>query len=217
MHPEALTAEARVLVPGLAEFTQFHLVGGTGLALQIGHRVSVDFDLFSEKPLDPRLESQVVRKFKFLKPTTTFRAPYQLNFTINNVKVTFFHFDYPVIEPMIPFKKMNMVSVPEIAAMKAFAMGQRLSYKDYIDWYFMLKEGHIKLHDVMALAEKKFRLQFNDRLFLGQLVSIADVKDQKIDFLRDPVDRQTIESYLAEAVKERGFTGSVLGSTLKPL
>lgn len=201
MHPEALTAEARVLVPKLADFEQFYLVGGTALALQIGHRISVDFDLFSEQPLNARLESRVLRKFRFLKPITTFRAPYQLNLTINNVKATFFHFEYPVIEPLIPFEGMQLVTVREIAAMKAYAMGQRLSYKDYVDWYFMLKGGHVNLKEVIALSEKKFGAQFNDRLFLGQLVSIADVKDQKIDFLQDRVDRKTIEKYLARAVQ----------------
>lgn len=109
MHPEALTSEAKLLVPKLAEFKDFHLVGWTALALQIGHRISIDFDLFTAEPLSPRLEPQVVRKFKFLNPTTTFRAPYQLNFLINNVKVTFFQFEYPVINPLIAFEKMNLV------------------------------------------------------------------------------------------------------------
>jgi len=202
MHPEALTAEAKLLVPKLAEFKDFHLVGGTALALQIGHRISVDFDLFSTEPLDPRLESLIVRKFKFLNPTTTFRAPYQLNLLINNVKVTFFQFEYPVINPLIMFEKMNLVNIPEIAAMKAFAMGRRLSYKDYVDWYFMLNESHITIGDVIVFAEKKFGAQFNDRLFLGQLLSISDVKDQDIEFLREKVDRETIERYLAKTVKK---------------
>lgn len=202
MHPEVLTAEARVLVAPLAEFKQFYLVGGTGLALQIGHRVSVDFDMFSGQPLDARLETSVMRKFRFMKPIVTFRAPYQINLTINDVKTTFFHFEYPVIEPFVVFEKMRIVSIAEVAAMKAFAMGQRLSYKDYVDWYFMLKDAHITLDHVIEIAKKKFGTQFNDRLFLSQLVSLADVRDQKIDFLRDAVNRETIEKYLAEKVRD---------------
>ena len=202
MYPGALTAEAKELVRGLSEFKDFYLVGGTSLALQIGHRVSVDFDLFSREPLHPRLESRIMRRFKFHYPKITFRAHYQLNLLVNDVKITFFHYEYPVIEPFVVFEKMNLISVLENAAMKAFAMGQRLSYKDYVDWYFMLQEKHITIKDVITLSEKKFGNQFNDRLFLGQLVSISDVKDQDIAFLRETPDRNTIVEYLAEAVKK---------------
>jgi hypothetical protein len=69
----------------------------------------------------------------------------------------------------------------------------------YIDlsgiWYII--RGGI----LVALAGEKFGGDFNDRLFLGQLVSLEDVKTQEIDFLRDPVDRKTIESFLKTTVR----------------
>ena len=60
MHPEALTDEGKAIFPKLGRFGEFYLAGGTALALQIGHRVSVDFDLFCEgdisKDLLPKLK-----------------------------------------------------------------------------------------------------------------------------------------------------------------
>lgn len=202
MHDEALTKEAAPLLPKFARFKQFYLVGGTALALQLGHRLSVDFDFFSHEPLSPRLLEQVRRVFVSEKRVVTYRSPEQLNVGINGVKTTFFFFNYPVIEPFVAYKGAPLASVQEIAAMKAFAIGKRLSYKDYIDWYFLLKERRVTLSEVIALAEKKFGGDFNDRLFLGQLVSLSDTPTQKIDFLRDPVSRETVEQFLIKTVKE---------------
>lgn len=53
----------------------------------------------------------------------------------------------------------------------------------------------------MKLANKKFGADFNDRQFLGQLVSLEDIQTQKIDFLRDEVSRKTVEHFLDKTVK----------------
>ena len=92
--------------------------------------------------------------------------------------------------------------MPEIAAMKAFAIGKRIAYKDYVDWYFLLSEGHVNIRQVIALARKKYGNDFNDRLFLGQLASLGDVPTQRINFLKDEVRRETIEKFLKKTVKE---------------
>lgn len=207
MHEEAFKKEAAALFPRLAEFGKFYLVGGTALALQIGHRRSVDFDLFFSEPLSSILLRQVKRVFSGLDVVVTYRAFEQLNIIVNGVKITFFYFEYPVIDKLIRYKGISLLSVREIAAMKAFAIGRRLSYKDYIDWYFLLKEGYVRIDEVLKLANKKFGNDFNDRLFLGQIVSLSDIPTQKIDFLRNEVDKKTIEKFLKSAV--RGFLNKI--------
>lgn len=144
----------------------FYLVGGSALALQIGHRLSVDLDFFSEHEFTPALLQKVRRVFPDVSVEVTLRAPEQLNLLINNIKTTFFHYSYPVIEPPTRYKEVPLASIREIAAMKALAVGKRLSYKDYIDWYFLLKERRVTFQEIIALAEKKFNGDFNDRLFL---------------------------------------------------
>lgn len=201
MHAEVLTAPAAALVPALAKFKSFYLVGGTALALQIGHRRSVDFDLFSSESFPPRLLDRVKRALT-PPPALTYRSAEQLNLIANEVKITFLFYPYPVIEPLLSYRGLTLVGVRELAAMKAFSIGKRLSYKDYIDWYFLLKEKHVELPEVIALAQKKFGGDFNDRLFLGQLVSLADVPTQPIDFLRGEVERSQISEYLEQTVKE---------------
>lgn len=202
MHDEALTSKAFELFPRIAKFKNFYLVGGTALALHIGHRLSVDFDLFSLKPLPAQLFRQIKKIFIKSKIEITYKTPEQLNLIIDGIKYTFFYFEYPVINSFDFYKKVPILKIKELAAMKAFSIGKRLSYKDYVDWYFLLKENHVRLENVVRLAKKKFGGDFNDRLFLSQLVSLEDVPTQKIDFLRGEIDRKTIQKFLEQVVRK---------------
>lgn len=205
MHDNALTEEGTRLFPLLHKFEGFYLVGGTALALQIGHRLSVDFDMFSAKPLSERLLERVKKVFSSASIVLTYRAPDQLSLTINNIKATFFHYPYSVVNPLVEYRGVELASIGEIAAMKAFAIGKRLAYKDYVDWYFLLKEKHVSLAQVIAIAEKKYGGDFNDRLFLGQLVSLDDIPTQKIEYLRDSADREALIQFLTEEVQNFGL------------
>jgi predicted nucleotidyltransferase component of viral defense system len=199
MHEEVLTKEARAILPFFKKFEGFYLVGGTALALQIGHRISVDFDFFSFDPLPLGLLRKIKRVFEGFQISVTYSAPEQLNLIIQGVKVTFFNYPYKNIHPLIAYKGIKLASVEEISLMKAFSIGKRLSYKDYVDWYFMLSGKYVSLKEVIDNAGKKFGNDFNDRLFLGQLVSMEDVPIQKIDFLKEPIDREKIEATLKAA------------------
>lgn len=202
MHSNAFTNQGAKLFPSFSRFRGFYLVGGTALALQIGHRMSVDFDFFCEKLLPSDLLSKAKCVFADSRLSVTYRAVDQLNVLIDDVKVTFFHFEYPVIDPFIEYQRVPIASVREIAAMKAFSIGKRLSYKDYVDWYFLLKGGYLTLPEVIAHAKKKFAGDFNDRLFLGQLVSFEDIQTQKIDFFHNEVSRGAVEQYLKDSVRD---------------
>ncbi len=133
--------------------------------------------------------------------TVTYHTSEQLNVLIDNIQTTFLQYPYPAIDPFISHQGVSLASIQEIAAMKALAIGGRLSYKDYVDWYFLLKRGYIKLEDTISFCRKKFGGDFNDRLFLGQLVSLEDIPTQEIHFLRNSVDRTTIAKFLEETVR----------------
>lgn len=202
MHDEVLTKTAAEIMPRFAKFKEFYLVGGTALALQIGHRRSIDFDFFSDKPLPARLLERAKRSVSPDAVSVTYRSAEQLNVSVRGIKATFLFFDYPVVKPLLPYKGLSIASVHEIAAMKAFSIGKRLSFKDYVDWYFLLKEHHVEIKEVIAIAQKKFGGDFNDRLFLGQLVSLSDVPTQTIDFLRGEVTREEIGKFLDNSVRK---------------
>ena len=203
MHEQVLTKGAASLIPLLRRFRGYYLVGGTALALQIGHRISVDFDLFSPKELPRNISQRIKRVFSGYPITATYAVGgEQINLIIKGVKATFFYYPYPVLEPFVEYRGIPLAAIPEIAAMKAFSIiGKRIAYKDYVDWYFLLHDDHITIKRVIGLARKKYGGDFNDRLFLGQLASLEDVPTQKIDFVKDEIPRETIGNFLKKAVK----------------
>lgn len=201
MYEEALVPRARKIFSLLARFKNFYLAGETALALQIGHRVSVDFDMFTDARLSLRIVQNVKRILKGHQIALTYRAPEQINITVDGIKMTFLSYPYPAIDLFVRYKRVPLASMLEIAAMKANAIGRRLAYKDYVDWYFLLKYKYVNLSDVVAFSEKKFGSDFNSRLFLGQLASLSDVHTQEIDFLQKRISRSVIEKFLEKEVK----------------
>lgn len=200
MYPEALTETGARLFPNLSRFSNYCLVGGTALALQIGHRVSVDFDMFTDEELPRLLLAKVKRVFTGSVVYPSINNSEQLNVSIDGVKATFFCYPYPPILPLVEYRGVKMVSVAEIAAMKAFAIGQRGTYRDYVDMFFLLAEKHITLNATIELADKKFGEEFNHRLFLEQLTYLDDIRRVEVEFLRNPVTREQVQKGLEDMV-----------------
>ena len=142
MRLEALKLGQREVFNKLDKFSDFHLVGGTALALQIGHRISVDFDLFSKEDIPKSLIAKIKRVFKGSKIENILNHSEQLICKIDGIKIDFVKYKFPLILGLNEFKKVKIVKVPEIAAMKAYTLNYRGTYKDYIDLYFILKNKH---------------------------------------------------------------------------
>jgi hypothetical protein len=111
----------------------FSLAGGTALALYLGHRRSVDLDLFTPKSFDAKkLEYYLIKKYDF---KSSFLAENTLKGTVNDVKIDCITYRYPHVEqPLITKEGIRLYSLKDIAAMKLSAIaddGTRL--KDFID------------------------------------------------------------------------------------
>ena len=138
---------------GDEKLMQFHLVGGTALAFYLGHRKSIDLDMFSQQLFDVReLED-------YLKHTYDFHTDRQSDVTligsINSVKVDCIRYNYPLVEPVHDCDGIRMYSMPDIAAMKLTAIsqsGRRL--KDFVDVAFLSTK--ISLEGMLNAFEKKY-------------------------------------------------------------
>lgn len=203
MHLEALTQNSKSLLPRLGKFSEFYLAGGTALALQIGHRISVDFDLFSEAEIEKNLLPKVKRVYTDVPISVSVNNPDELTVFIQETKVTFLHYPFPTFSVLDVYEGIRVLTIPEIAATKAYTIGRRGSYKDYIDLYFVLAEHHASLEDIIRLAEKKYGGEFNDRLFLEQLIYFEDIEDTTITLLRgDEINMPALEKFFSEEVKK---------------
>ncbi|MDR1937617.1 MAG: nucleotidyl transferase AbiEii/AbiGii toxin family protein [Tannerellaceae bacterium] len=197
MHPEILSTEQNSLLPLLKLFRrEFYLVGGTAIALQIGHRKSIDFDLFKSSPLNTRkiLDKISVNNYRFI---VTRRVREQLNLTVLNVKMTFFEYPYP-IESNVDFNSIfRMPDLLALAAMKAFALGRRSKWKDYVDMYFILR-SHFEIEDIVHKAESIYGQEFSGKLFRSQLAYHADIDyTEGVDFLEgNEVEPEEVKAFL---------------------
>jgi Nucleotidyl transferase AbiEii toxin, Type IV TA system len=106
MHREVLTKPAAELFGSLTQFFGFYLAGGTALALQIGHRVSVDFDLFSAEEIDRGLLRRVRRAFPEAEVLPLINNADELTTLVNGVKVTFLRYPFPPDEPFVVYENV---------------------------------------------------------------------------------------------------------------
>ncbi|MDP2909868.1 MAG: nucleotidyl transferase AbiEii/AbiGii toxin family protein [bacterium] len=202
MHIESIESEQKKILENLNRFSGFYLVGGTALALQMGHRISVDFDMFSSEKIPTNFLKKIEKVFKNSKVSLAIKTPDQLSVKVNGVKIDFVSYPFPPILGFISYKKINILRIREIAAMKAQTLGRRPALKYYIDLYFILKDEKINLNEIINVADKKFKDEFNGRLFLEQLLYLEDVPDTKINFLKSVVSKEQLQLFFKEKIKK---------------
>lgn len=202
MHIETITSRRIKILDKLKNFHEYYLVGGTALALQIGHRISVDFDLFSGKEIPENFLDKVEKVFKDFKIIVKINNSEQLTVEVDGTKIDFVKYPFPLISGFMRFRGINMLKVPEIAAIKARVLGRRPNLKDYLDLYFILKEKHLTLKKIIDIAERKYKDEFDARLFLEQLIYLKDVKFLKIYFLKKKLQKFIFKNFLRKKFKK---------------
>lgn len=202
MHKEILTSNQIELLPLIKAFsTQFILVGGTAIGLQIGHRQSIDFDLFSNKLIKPQSI-----KNKLTNKNIDFNVIHQeydqLHLIVNDVKLTFFTFPYKLEKQELLDDIIGMPGLLSLSAMKALALGGRAKWKDYVDMYFLLKY-HYSLKEIETKAKDLFGNAFSVKLFRQQLAYFNDIDySEVVDYLvKQPSDKE-IKEFLTETAIE---------------
>ena len=133
-------------------FSDFYLVGGTSLSLQMGHRNSIDIDLFGNSEINFDLFIKKLSEYGEVKVAQSTKNI--LITKINDVKVDFVNYKYPLLTDCLYTDNIRMLSTKDIAAMKLNAIAGRGSKKDFIDLYFLLNE--FSLRDILSFYEEKF-------------------------------------------------------------
>jgi len=183
MHKEILNQNQIDLLPLISSFKrEYYLVGGTAIALYLGHRRSIDFDMFKYSSINHTRNLEKLNKFQFSYKITR-RVGEQMNLDIHDVKVTFFQYPFD-----IPLKTMfeNIMKLPsllDLAAMKSYALGRRAKWKDYVDLYFLLKQW-FSIKEISDRANEIFGELFSEKLFRAQLTYFNDVNySEKVEYI----------------------------------
>lgn len=150
--------------------SNFYLVGGTAIALHLGHRRSIDFDLFTDKTFNPMT---IRNKIRPPIEYTFSQGEGELTVLISKVKVTFFHYPF-VVERLTDLD--NYIKLPDLitlGAMKVFALGRRAKWKDYVDLYYIFQKHSLK--ELINKANSIYKSEFNEKLFRTQLSYFEDI------------------------------------------
>ncbi|PIT93307.1 MAG: hypothetical protein COU06_00695 [Candidatus Harrisonbacteria bacterium CG10_big_fil_rev_8_21_14_0_10_38_8] len=201
MHEEILNQDQTSLLSLVNDFSKqgFGLVGGTAIALQIGHRRSIDFDLFSLTDFENSDLKRIIQERNLNIEVVYIDELNQYTVSIGGVRFTFLYYPFP-IKFTENFK--NLVQTPDLltlAAMKAYALGRRAKWKDYVDLFFIIK-NHCQLTDIEEKSKEIFKREFNQRIFKEQLAYFDDINYSEIvDFLPGfEVSNEEIKSFLLQ-------------------
>ena len=157
VYPKTLELLKKLMM--LSELQDFFLVGGTALALQLGHRISIDIDLFIQKDFDTKKLFSILNKQFEISDLT--EETNTLNFNIifpkksdNIIKIDLIKYSYPLINPILEFDKIRLLSIEDIIPMKLSAIAGRGSKKDFYDIFYLLKS--YSLDKMFELFKRKF-------------------------------------------------------------
>lgn len=195
------------LLFNVVELADFELVGGTALSLQIGHRISVDIDLFCKNNFENKqLKECLLDNFQGHQLSFDFEAKNTLIGSIDQIKIDFIRHSYPTVKETKTVEGIRICSLEDISAMKVSAItdnGTRI--KDFVDLYYLLH--YFKLEDIIHFYEQKYQSEnsfhalksityFND-LDIESINNINFIKHKQITFekLRAFLTKET-EDYL---------------------
>lgn len=199
MHKEILNDSQMELLPLIKEYKrEFYLVGGTAIALYLGHRRSIDFDLFKSTKFNVKKILSKMEKYK-LHYRINRNVAEQLNLVINGVKFTFFEYPFQIPHSNTFENTINLPNLLDLAAMKAYALGRRSKWKDYVDLYFIIKY-HYNITQIAQRASEIYDQLFSEKLFVAQLSYFQDIDyTEEVEFLVEPVSDDEIKDFLLNA------------------
>ena len=202
MFYDILDEQRKRMLPVFKQFKdRFYLAGGTGLALQIGHRDSIDFDFFTPEHIDTAaFFATLSEAFTGKKIMRTMEEKDSLGLLLEDaIRLSFLRYPYDMLNPLFNEEYLRIASIEDIACMKLSAIVSRASWKDYIDLFFVMKK--IPLSRLLGQMHKKIP-ELDENLVLKSLVYYDDVPDEDVMFKRGAsVSRNEVERFLENEVK----------------
>ena len=216
MHLETLDPQRIDLLKTLTDsslLSPFYLAGGTALSLQLGLRISFDFDFFTDSRFSPdALSADLKQLITDTKLVYSDRDTCDL--LIQQVQVSFFRYPYPLVSsPVIgvsPLTSLKMASVDDIAAMKLAAIGSRGSRKDFYDLYqiYHTVPGY-QSDRLISAVRHKFGLDFDMTYMVMALNYFESAESETLPRLFVPADWEEIKQFF---IKEQKILFSLIQS-----
>jgi len=180
-----------------------YLAGGTALALQLGHRESHDFDWFTAREFDPE---KVAEKLSCVgEITVSEMARGSLHCFLDKARVTWLFYPNPLLEPLLEVEEMpglSLASLPDIGLMKWSAISSRGARRDFIDLYYICREGY-RLTDLYNLLPRKFpHAEINYYHLVKSLSYFADAEKDATPRMHASMSWQAVKEFFLQEQKK---------------
>ena len=200
MFEELLSKRAIEVIESLSPHLEsFYLAGGTGLALQLGHRKSDDLDFFSDKLFNTDALLSLISVDKVI-----FTAAGTVHCEIKGIRISFLYYEVPLIYPTVSWHGINVADLKDIVAEKIKTISQRGSKRDFIDLYAVLKMKY-SVPEVCNLFKQRFkRSDINLYHVVKSLVFFEDADQEPspvIALAGDDWKWENIKSFFVDNIK----------------
>lgn len=200
MHKETLSENTRIVLEKIAPTTtSFYLAGGTALALQFGHRVSIDLDFFSKNTFSVSLLIEQLNNLGNLKIED--QGEDTFNGSLDGVKISFFYYPYPLLFPTKEYSHVSLADERDIAAMKVQAISGRGNKKDFIDLFILLKKYSIQ--ELLDFFHKKYeKFNYNQLHILKSLSYFYDADTNPEPVYIHPISWIEVKKFIKNVINE---------------
>ncbi len=202
MNPKVLSGNAWKIVRRLVRddlLEGWVLAGGTGLALQFGHRYSEDLDLFRPETFDAQLLLHELAKLGTVVVQS--RSSGTLHAVVNGVRLSFLEAQADFLYPGTHYRGMLVADPADIAVMKLVAIGGRGSRKDFVDLFFLFRNG-VSLDTIFKMLRRRFRgIDYNEYHLRKALVYFTDAESEPMPNMIRKVSWETMKEAIVEEVR----------------
>lgn len=181
----------------------YYLAGGTGAAFQLGHRKSDDFDFFTAETL---AAFNILDRISSLKKEKEMLVVGQtkgsLHIVLDDVKVSFLHYNYPLLDPPTVIEGINVAALLDIALMKITAISDRGSKKDFIDLFYMCKEGK-GFQSLMQYFHEKYKgVGYQTYHIVKSLAYFEDAEKEPDPIMLIPYSWEEVKNYFVDECRK---------------
>lgn len=182
---------------GQVFINDFYLAGGTSLALQIGHRQSLDFDFFIPADFNTAvLINKLVETGNYVRDNEEENT---INGSLDGINISFFGYKYKIIDDIRTLKKIRLAGLKDIAAMKLEAVAGRGSRKDFVDMFFLLKI--FTLEEMLSFHSSKYGIGLSNQYHLiKSLVYFNDAEPEPMPRMVQEVRWNEVKRTIEAAV-----------------
>jgi hypothetical protein len=207
-HWEAVPPLLRDLLAEIGQMPfigRFYLAGGTALALQLGHRVSVDLDFFSDvDEVGDDSRAEIVAALKQRRTTKVLENVFgNLLMKVGDTHVGFFSYGYPLLEPPAEVLGVRVAGLLDIGMMKLDALISRGARKDYCDLYFIAQQ--MPLEEMLHQGPVKYPYAHDYEMMA--LTSLTDFDNADRDVAVETFDRvpwETVKDFFVAEARRLG-------------